>query len=58
MGGRQVGDDAVDREFQAHVADGCADLIAALAHRRVREADRTHGWGSPTALAVCLKYRE
>ena len=28
---------------------------AALAHRRVREADRTHGRGNTTVLAICLK---
>jgi len=27
-------------------------------HRRVREADRTHGRCNTTALAICLKYRE
>jgi len=30
----------------------------ALAHRRVREADRTHGRCNTTALAICLKCQE
>jgi hypothetical protein len=32
--------------------------FAALAHGRVREADRIHGRGNTTALAICLKYLE
>jgi hypothetical protein len=32
--------------------------IAPLTHRRVREADRTHGRCNTTALAICLKYLE
>jgi hypothetical protein len=32
--------------------------FAPLAHRRVREAGRTHGRCNTTALAICLKYRE
>jgi len=50
--------DALDRELQTRVADGRAHSIPTLTHRRVREADRTHGRGSTTALATCLKYRE
>ena len=47
--------DALDRELEARVADGGAHPVAALAHRRVREADRTHGRCNTTALAICLK---
>jgi hypothetical protein len=38
--------------------DGLADAGAALTHRRVREAGRTHGRGNTTALAIYLKLRE
>ena len=58
VGGREVDGDAVDRELEARVADGGAHPVAALAHRRVREADRTHGRGNTTASAISLKYRE
>jgi hypothetical protein len=37
---------------------GRRDPVPTLTHRRVRQADRTHGRGNPTALAICLKYRE
>jgi hypothetical protein len=40
------------------VADGRAYPVPTLAHRRVREADRTHGRCNSTALAICLKLRE
>jgi hypothetical protein len=41
--------------FHAEPEARVADVIAALTHRRVREAGRTHGRGSTTALAICLK---
>ena len=50
--------DALDRERDSRGADGRVHQVAVLADGRVREADRTQGRGSTTALAICLKYRE
>ena len=59
VGGREVDGDAVRREFEAGVADGAADAVAALAIARVRQSDHRErrqaaatrrlrpGWGRP-----------
>jgi hypothetical protein len=55
MGGRQVDDDAVDREFQAHVADGRAHPVPILTHPRVREADRYSRSGQHNRFGYLLE---
>src|SRR5262249_29872284 len=48
VGGRQVDGDSMEGEEEAAVVDGSANAFAALAHRRVRQAD--HGEGGLHAV--------
>ena len=44
IGGREADRDARSGKGKSRIPNGCAHAVAALAHRRVRQADHRHAW--------------